>query len=56
VQSTQYAEYADAKLHQFFCFHSSTLSKIMDTAGATEPVPQVPRPWDQCWKQNYESH
>ena len=21
-------------------------------AGASEPVPQVPRPRDQCWKQN----
>ena len=24
----------------------------MYMAGAPEPVPQVPRPWDQCWKQN----
>ena len=25
---------------------------LVALAGATEPVPQVPRPRDQCWKQN----
>ena len=38
-----------ANLCLFVCLFFPVMAHI---TGAPEPVPQVPRPQDQCWKQN----